>query len=300
MIIGIITRNPNSWSSRNIMRAIEEIGCTPFPFKFRDILSFISDKSIQIFAKNINLIRDVSAIIVRPFGRMSLDQAILRIDILYALQEMGIPIINKPSTIEKCVDKFRALYTLKIHGLPVPKTIVTERSNIAIKNLNLLKSPYVVIKPMFGSRGHGSTRIRLRDRDVLWEVIKALSFVGHTIYIQEFLPHGGVDIRAFIIGGKVIAAMYRKGPRGMWKTNIAQGAVPQRINKLEPNIEELAIKATEILECDIAGVDIVVIEDSPYILEVNSQPGWKGLQSVVTDMDIAREIVKYVIEKARK
>lgn len=299
MIIGIITRNPNSWSSYNIIKAIEKLGHKPLPFKFKDIMAYIGKEDVKVYVGDVNIVEELSAIIVRPFGRVSLDQAIFRIDLLYALQELGIPIFNKPSTIEKCVDKFRALYTLKIHGIPVPKTIVTEKSSIALRNVDLLESQHIVIKPMFGSRGHGSTRIRLRDRDVLWEVVRSLTFTGHTIYMQEFLPHGGTDIRAFIIGGKVISAMYRRGPQNAWKTNIAQGATPQLIEKLDPKIEEIALKSTEILGCDIAGVDIVVIDNSPYILEVNSQPGWKGLQSV-TNVDIAMEIAKYVVEKAKK
>ncbi|MEM0084511.1 MAG: RimK family alpha-L-glutamate ligase [Candidatus Methanomethylicia archaeon] len=299
MIIGIITRNPNSWSSYNIIRAIEKLGHKPLPFKFKDMMAYMDREDIKVHVGDVNIVKELSAIIVRPFGRVSLDQAIFRIDLLYALQELGIPIFNKPSTIEKCVDKFRALYTLKIHGIPVPKTIVTEKSSIALKNVDLLGSQHIVIKPMFGSRGHGSTRIRLRDRDVLWEIVRSLTFTGHTIYMQEFLPHGGTDIRAFIIGGEIISAMYRRGPPQAWKTNIAQGATPQLIEKLDPKIEEIALKSTEILGCDIAGVDIVVIDNSPYILEVNSQPGWRGLQSV-TNVDIAMEIAKYVIEKAKK
>lgn len=299
MIIGLITRNQNSWASYSIIRAIEKLDHKPLPFKFKDVMAYIDKNDVKIYVGDVNLVEDVSAIIVRPFGRVSLDQAIYRIDLLYALQDLGIPIFNKPSTIEKCVDKFRALYTLKIHGIPVPKTIVTEKSSIALRNVNLLGDQHIVIKPMFGSRGHGSTRIRIRDRDVLWEVVRSLTFTGHTIYMQEFLPHGGTDIRVFIVGGRVVSAMYRRGPPSSWKTNIAQGAIPQLINKLDPEIEENALKSAEILGCDIAGVDVVVIDGSPYILEVNSQPGWRGLQSV-TNVDIAMEIVKYVIEKAKK
>jgi alpha-L-glutamate ligases, RimK family len=242
----------------------------------------------------------LSAIIIRPFGRVSLDQAIYRIDLLYAIQDQGIPVFNKPSAIEKCVDKFRSLHELKKHGLPVPKTIVSERSNLALRKIDLLGSKFIVLKPMFGSRGHGSTRFILSDRDVIWEATRSLQFTGHTVYLQEYIEHRGEDIRIFVLGYEVLAAMIRKAPAGSWKTNIARGGAPIPLKRVEPEVEDLAIKAAKVLECEIAGVDIVRTEDNVYILEVNGQPGWHGLQSVHSDVDIALEIVKYVVSKAKK
>jgi len=298
LIIGILTRNPQGWASSRLIKAIESLGHRPHPFRFRDMVSIIDDDKLKVYARGVNLVDEVSAIIVRPIGRCSLEQAIYRMDVLYALQDYGVKIINKPSAIEKCIDKFRSLYILHMHGIPVPRTMVSENANLAYRSLPLLKSKSIVIKPIFGSRGHGSTRIRLRDRDVLWEVLHSLSFTRHVLYLQEYLPHKGKDIRAFVIGDKIIAAMYRVAP-GMWKTNISQGARPIRIDKLDPEIEEIVLKSAKLLECEIAGVDVLVIDNKPYLLELNSQPGWRGLQSV-TDKDIAMEIAKYVIEKAKK
>ncbi len=300
MIIGVLTRNPNGWASRELTRAIESLGHKPFCFRFRDIVSLVDRDGFKAFVNDVNIIRDLSAIIVRPFGRVSLDQAIYRIDLLYALEEEGVPIFNKPSAIEKCVDKFRSLYTFKHHGLPVPRTIVTERSSLALRNVESLRSKYIVLKPMFGSRGHGSTRFVLSDRDVMWEVIRSLQFTRHTIYLQEYIEHGGMDIRVFVLGYKVLAAMIRRAPNGSWKTNISRGGAPIPLKKLDPEVEDLAIKAVRILECEVAGVDIIKTRDGVYILEVNSQPGWHGLQSAHPDIDIAMEIVKYVVSKARR
>ncbi len=297
MMIGVLTRNQQGWASTRLIEAIKALGHTPLPFGFSDIAAFINEEGVKLFAKGVDLIKEVPAIIVRPLGRSSLDQAIFRLDLLYALHESGVEVINRPSAIEKCTDKFRSLYILKMHGVPVPRTIVTERSSLALKGLDLLKSSDVVVKPVFGSRGHGSTRVR--DRDVLWEVLRSMAFARHVLYLQEFLPHRGMDIRAFILGDRVLAAMHRIAPLDSWKTNVAQGAVPKRIDKLDPVIEELALKAAKVLECEVAGVDIVVVRGSPYVLEVNSQPGWSGLQSVA-ERDIAVEVVKYVVDKLKK
>ncbi len=301
MIIGILTRNPNGWASSRLIKAIEDLGHKPHPFRFRDMVSLIGDGRFEVYARGVNLVNEVSAIIVRPIGRCSLEQAIYRMDVLYALQDYGVKIVNNPSAIEKCIDKFRSLYLLHMHGIPVPKTIVAENASLAYKSLEFLgnkKTKSIVVKPVFGSRGHGSTRIKLRNRDVLWEVLHAMTFTKHVLYMQEFLLHGGKDIRALVIGDRVIAAMYRYAP-GAWKTNISQGAIPIRIDKLDPEIEEIVLKSVKILGCEIAGVDVMLVDGKPYVIELNSQPGWKGLQSI-TDKDIAKEIVAYVISKVKK
>ncbi|MEM1525779.1 MAG: RimK family alpha-L-glutamate ligase [Ignisphaera sp.] len=300
MEVGIITRNPNSWSSSQLIKAFQSLGCNIVPFKFSDIVSFIGSKRIQLFVKDVELVDRFSAIVVRPFGRVSLDQAIFRIDLLYALQDHGVLVINSPSAIEKCVDKFRSLYILKLHGLPVPETIVSERPSQALKLIDRLRIEDVVIKPMFGSRGHGSTRVRVRDRDILWEVIRSMTFVRRTVYAQKFIPHKGVDIRVFVLGDRVLASMYRIAPEGGWKTNVARGGKPIAIDKLDPLVEDIAIKAAKTLECDVAGVDIASTAQGLYVFEVNSQPGWRGLQEAHPEINIAKEIARYIIDKVKK
>ncbi len=299
MLVGILTRNPNGWASSRLIKAIESLGHTVFPFRFRDVIVHINGELLKVLTNGLDIVREVNAVIVRPIGRCSLEWAIFRMDLLYALQDYGVTIVNRPQAIEKCVDKFRVLYLLQLHGIPVPETIVSENASLAHRYLMNLKSKEVIVKPIFGSRGHGSTKIVLSDRDVLWEILHAMAFTRHVLYIQKFLPHGGMDIRAFVVGDRVIASMYRIISRGMWKTNIAQGGQPLAIEKLDPEIEDIAIKSAKTVECDVAGVDIIVANGKPYVLEINSQPGWKGLQSV-TKKDIALEIAKYVIDKAKK
>ncbi len=293
MIIGVVTRNPEGWAPKRLREAIESLGHKPFMFRFSDAVAIVSNGGVEFEALGFKL-SSLDSLIVRPIGRCSLDKAIFRIDMLYALEDSGVRVYNKPSAIEKAIDKFRALYTLAKNGVRVPLTLTTENPDEAVAKSRLLGKP-VVVKPLFGSRGLGSTRVG--DRDVLWRILHDLSYYRHVLYLQEYLRIRGRDIRAFVIGDRVIAAMYRVHPSS-WKTNIAQGAKPVPF-KPTGEIEELAIKAASILECEIAGVDIAEVNGEPYILEVNSQPGWRGLQSI-TKIDIAREIIKYIIETCRK
>jgi ribosomal protein S6--L-glutamate ligase len=114
--------------------------------------------------------------------------------------------------------------------------------------------------------------------------------------MQEFVPHGFSDIRAFVIGDRVIASM-RRVAKG-WKTNYSQGAKPAPAT-ISKEFEEIAIKSAKAVGCKIAGVDILEGPEGPRIVDVNSQPGWKGLQ-VVAKVNIAEEIVNFVLSELKK
>lgn len=243
-------------------------------------------------AKGVDLLNELSALLVRPIGRGSLEEIIFRMDVLHELYSKGMEVINKPSAIEKAADKYYTLALLKDAGVPVPRTVVTESCREAA--LAFRRFGEAVVKPVFGSRGIGIARIS--DPDVAERSFRTLRFLKHVIYVQEYVPHGIKDIRAFVIGGRVVAAMHRVA--SSWKTNVSLGAKPIRL-KLPRESEELAIKAAETVGCEIAGVDLLESKEGLMVTEVNSQPGWRGLQSV-SKIDIAGEIAAYVISKVKK
>ena len=209
------------------------------------------------------------------------------------MERLGTIIINPPKSIEKSVDKFFSLTLLEEAGIPVPRTIVTENPEEALRAFEELGRD-VIVKPIFGSRGIGSTRIS--DREIATRIFRALAYNHDIIYIQEFIEHGFSDIRAFVIGNRVVTSMRRQA--NTWKTNVSQGAKPKSI-KLNQEIEDLAVKAAKIIGCKIAGIDILESKDGLLIVEVNSQPGWRGLQTV-TKINIADEIVKYVLGELKR
>ncbi len=296
MIIGIVTRNPRGWASTQLVRAIEELGHRPYVFRFRDIYVEIGlgDRPSAVRTRDMDLTQ-LSALLVRPFGRVSLERAIFRMDILYTLQDLGVVVVNPPQAIEKAVDKYRSLHILAMKGIPVPPTIASENPNIVLEKVREHRIRDTVVKPIFGSRGHGSTRIK--DFDTLWRVVQTVAYYRFVPYVQKYLRKGDRDIRAFVIGDRVVAAMYRVNPLS-WKTNVAQGARPVPM-KPDPELEDLAVKASKALGCLIAGVDIVECGGVRYVVEVNGQPGWRGLQSV-TGIDIAKEIIEFVISIAKR
>ncbi|RLE54899.1 MAG: hypothetical protein DRJ26_01360 [Candidatus Methanomethylicota archaeon] len=292
MLIGVVTRNPKSWCSTQLGEAIKRKGHDVIYINLSKVVARIGEEPV-IEYKGINLAKEVAAIIVRPIGRGSLEEVIFRLNILHRLDMAGLPVINRPKAIEQCVDKYHALMLLERNGIPVPRTAVTEDVEAALK-LFLELGGDVIVKPLFGSRGLGI--IRVNDFDLAVRVFRTLEIIGNVIYIQEFIPHGTRDIRAFVVGDEVVASMYREATS--WKTNIAQGAKPKPA-KLGSELEELAIRAAKEIGCEVAGVDILESSKGYYVVEINSTPGWQGLQQI-SKINIAEKIVSYVINKVKE
>jgi len=264
---------------------------TPVCFSYRQLVARVKYKPDASVGET-NVLQDLGALITRPIGRGSLEEIIFRMDLLHRLERLEMLIVNPPLSIERSVDKYYALALLEEHGLPVPRTAVTESHEEALKCFEELGGD-VVIKPLFGSRGIGSTRIS--NPDVAARVFRTISFYHGVLYLQEFIPHGVSDIRAFVVGDRVIASMNRIAET--WKTNVSLGAKPVSTN-LDEELENLAVKAAEVIGCKVTGVDILEGPKGPVVVELNSQPGWRGLQSV-TKTNIADEIIGYILSELK-
>ncbi|MBE0513196.1 RimK family alpha-L-glutamate ligase [Candidatus Bathyarchaeota archaeon] len=291
MKMGIMTRNEDGWCSTQLREAMERRNITPVCFNYRELVARVKYKPDASVGET-NILQDLSAVITRPIGRGSLEEIIFRMDLLHRLERLGMLIINPPLSIERSVDKYYTLALLEEHGLPVPRTAVTESREEALKCFHELGED-VVMKPLFGSRGIGSTRIS--DSDIAARVFRTISFYHGVLYLQEFIPHGVSDIRAFVVGDRVIASMHRIAET--WKTNVSLGAKPVSIN-LDEELENLAVKAAEVIGCKVTGVDILEGPKGPVVVELNSQPGWRGLQSV-TKINIADEIIGYILSELK-
>jgi RimK family alpha-L-glutamate ligase len=289
--IGIVTRNRNSYSSSQLYDALLKHGISCACFTFPRLIAHVGYKPFVRVDKHD--VSELNALIIRPIGRGSLEELVFRMDVLYRLQRAGSYIVNSPEAIEHCVDKYDILTILEENGIPIPKTATTENANEALKAFKELGGD-VVIKPLFGSRGVGATRIN--DPEVATTVFRAITLYHGVIYLQEFVSHGVSDIRAFVLGDRVIAAMKRVANN--WKTNYSQGATPQA-TQLEKPLEDLAVKSAQSIDCKVGGVDILESPAGPVVVEVNSQPGWRGLQTV-TNVNIANEIVDFVLSDIRK
>ena len=241
----------------------------------------VSGSGMSLFDCDLLLVREV------PGG--SLEQVIFRMDVLHQVDNAGLPVVNSPYAIEKMVDKYYTLSLLKQAGLCVPETIVTEEFSEAMDAFQALGRD-VVVKPLFGSRGVGM--VRVTDADIAGRVFRALQLSGYVYYLQKFIPHDNRDLRVMVLGDECIAAMERVADS--WKTNLAAGARPVRLDVL-PDVREVCLQAARTLGADYCGVDLLRNQAGElFVSEVNSMPAWQGLQEV-TPFNIADRIVEYCL-----
>jgi ribosomal protein S6--L-glutamate ligase len=224
----------------------------------------------------------------------SLEQVGFRMDQLHAAVASGVRVLNPPRAVEACVDKYLTNVRLLATGLPVPETVACQRADDALTAFNNLGGD-VVVKPLFGAEGRGM--VRVTDPELAWRTFRAIEQTGGVIYLQRFVRHPGWDLRAFVIGGKVIAAM-RRTARGDWRTNVAQGGTTERTGLALPE-RKLAVRATEAVGAAVAGVDLLPGPGGEwFVIEVNAVPGWRAL-ATTTGQDIAKTVVRYLAEEYR-
>ncbi|MFX1411097.1 MAG: RimK family alpha-L-glutamate ligase [Promethearchaeota archaeon] len=235
---------------------------------------------------------DPRAALVRGFGAAVTQRIFFRLDILRAIEEYDVKLINSRESLEIASDKFLTSVFLENHNIPTPKTIICEDPHMALEAYEELGND-CVLKPLYGSKGIGITR--LNDKSFAENVIYSLGQLNAVFYLQEFVEHYNRDIRILILGEKVVAGMYRVGDS--WKTNIYAGAKPEPL-EITDELENLAIKAAKAVKTEIAGVDIIESEKGFLVLEVNSIPGFLGLQKV-TKTNIAEEIISYFLKSAK-
>ncbi|WP_442755816.1 ATP-grasp domain-containing protein [Methylocystis sp. JAN1] len=225
--------------------------------------------------------------VVRAIGDGSLEAITMRLAVLHALEALGVPLVNGARAIERCTDKSMASFLLARAGVPAPETFATQSlaQARAIARRELPKGP-LVMKPLFGAQGWG---IRLIEKE---DDIPSAGEARGVFYLQRFVgpsrpPYE--DMRILVSRGEVVAAMKRRSSH--WVTNVRQGAKPIAI---EPTEEErgMALAASEAMGAIMAGVDLIrSAEGRPMVLEVNSMPGWSGLQRI-TPFSIAERLAE--------
>jgi RimK family alpha-L-glutamate ligase len=269
------------WHVRDLQRAAVLLHQEAVPVDFRRVDAGVGT--------GVDGLAHFDGILVRTMPPGSLEQVIFRMDVLHQLQADGIVVLNPPKTVEVCVDKYLTTARLAAAGLPVPPTRVCQHAEAALEAFTALGRD-IVLKPLFGSEGRGMMRIA--DPDLAWRTFRTLERLQSVLYLQRYIHHPGWDLRAFIIGGNVVAAMRRRS-HGGWRTNVAQGGTGECV-RLTAQEEGLAVHAAEAVGALIAGVDLLPGPDGElYVLEVNAVPGWRAL-APLTGVDIAALLLRYL------
>jgi RimK family alpha-L-glutamate ligase len=247
------------------------------------------------------------AVFVRGIAGGTFEQVTLRLGILHALRECGVPVYNDARAIERSVDKSMTSFLLHRTGVPTPPAWATESAAFAQRVLmrETAAARRVVIKPLFGSQGKGLRRLGANASNGALTPLPPLRSYREVAYLQRFVGSArarpeAYDWRVLVIGSRAVAAMRRTGGRG-WIHNVARGARCEPA-ELDPALASLAERATGALGLDYAGVDLIPDlsmpgeTGAPLVLEVNGVAAWRGLQSVTT-VDIAAALVDDLLDR---
>ncbi|NND53612.1 MAG: 30S ribosomal protein S6--L-glutamate ligase [Gammaproteobacteria bacterium] len=209
---------------------------------------------------------------------------------------MGVYSVNESVAISRSRDKLRALQLLARKGIGLPVTGFANSPGDTADLMNLVNGAPVVIKLLEGTQGVGV--VLAETRKAAESVIEAFRGLDAEFLVQEFIKEaGGADIRCFIVGGKVVAAMKRQAKEGEFRSNLHRGGSAEII-KLTPEERSTAVRAAKILGLNVAGVDLLRSNHGPVVMEVNSSPGLEGIE-VATGKDVAGLIIEFIEKNAR-
>jgi RimK family alpha-L-glutamate ligase len=277
------------WHTRELERAAAERGHRTTVLPYEGLVASIGPApKLRSLGTELD---GVDLLLARIIPSGSLEQIIFRVDALHGLEDRGLPVVNSPRTIERTVDKFWTSALLEQCGIPTPETIVCESPDEAFAGFRSLGD--VIVKPLFGSMGLGM--VRVSDEEMAFRVFRTIEQIRGVYYLQRAIDHEGADVRAFVVGGRVLGAIERRSQG--WRTNLARGGTAQSVSLPEDG-NRLALRAAAAVGADYAGVDLLTGRDgTTYVLEVNGIPGWKGLQEA-TGLDVAGKLIDYLSTRA--
>jgi ribosomal protein S6--L-glutamate ligase len=216
--------------------------------------------------------------------------------VLRPMETMGIYTPNGSIAISRSRDKFRSLQLLARKGIPMPLTSFAQSPDDTEDLIHMVGGAPLVIKLLEGTQGKGV--ILADSHQSAISIINAFKEMHANILVQEFIEESkGTDIRCFVVGDKVIAAIKRQAKDGEFRANVHQGGKALKV-KLSPQERAIAISAAKTMGLKIAGVDLIRSNHGPLVLEINSSPGLEGIEKA-TGINIAGKIIEYLQKKAK-
>lgn len=290
MKIGILSANPGLHSTQRIKQAAVERGHKVRIVDFTRCYMNITSHRPQVLLAGTPLQFD--AII----PRISAAQTFYGTAVVRQFEMMGTYPLNTSLAISRSRDKLRALQLLAREGIGLPVTGFARSTKDIEGVIKLVGGAPLIVKLLEGTQGIG---VVLAETDKAAEsVMAAFSQLDANILVQEFIKEaGGSDIRAFVIGDKVVAAMKRQGPKGEFRSNLHRGGTASSV-KLTPEERSTAVRSAKKLGLRVAGVDMLRSNHGPLVMEVNSSPGLEGIESS-SGKDVAGAIIEYLEKNAR-
>jgi ribosomal protein S6--L-glutamate ligase len=292
MQIVILSRNNDLYSTKRLSETARKRGHQVKILDHMKCYVGIEEENPYIIYKGEPLI-NIDAVIPRIGASVTFyGTAVVR-----QFEMMQVFTLNKSLAITRSRDKLRSLQVLSKAGVGVPKTIFASQPKDVESLIAQVGGAPVVIKLLEGTQGIGV--VLAESRKAAKSVIEAFYGIKADILIQEFINEsGGADIRAFVVEDEVVGAIKRQGKDGEFRSNLHRGGLGEVI-ELTTEEKEAALKAAGAMDLTVAGVDMLRSNRGPLILEVNSSPGLKGIETI-TGIDIAGKIIEVIEKNAKK
>ena len=290
MKIAILSQDASLYSTRRLKKAGEEQGHQMRVISYlRCYMNITSSKPSIIF--NGNPLENFDAVIPRiGASRTFYGTAVVR-----QFEVMGVFSANESQAISRSRDKLRCLQILAREGVGLPVTGFAHATQDIDGLIETVGGAPLVIKLLEGTQGIGV--VLAETYQAAKSVIEAFRGLDANILVQEYIKEaGGADLRCFVVGSEVIAAMKRQGAKGEFRSNLHRGGEAEKI-KLSIEERTTAIKAAKAMGLNVAGVDLLRSNHGPVVMEVNSSPGLQGIEKA-TEVDVAGKIIEYVVQNA--
>lgn len=288
--LAILSRNPQLYSTHRLVEAGEARGAEMHVLDTLHCVVNMAKKRPEVLLAG-QAVHGVDGVIPRIGASMTF----YGLAVLRQFEMMGVFPANESQAIARSRDKLRSLQLFSRHDIGIPPTAFARSPEDVRQAIGRVGGVPVVLKLLEGTQGVGV--ILAESIKSAESVLDAMHSLRQNILIQKFVAESrGVDLRAIVIAGRVVAAMERRASEGEFRSNLHRGGTARAVT-LEPEYASTAIAAAEVLGLNIAGVDMIPSEEGPMVLEVNSSPGLQGIEKA-TGLDVAGEMIEFVLARA--
>lgn len=291
MRIALLSRNYNLYSTSRLKEAAEERG---HEVRVIDYLRCVMD--ITSHRPNIRYagspLEGFDAII----PRIGATHTFYGTAVVRQFEMMNVFPTNESQGISRSRDKLRSLQLLSRNGIGLPVTGFAHSTKDIDGLIELVGGAPLIVKLIEGTQGVGV--VLAETKKAAESVIAAFRQLDANILVQEFIKEaGGADLRAFVVGGRVVASMRRQGAPGEFRSNLHQGGSAEKI-KLTPEERSTAVRAAKTMGLNVCGVDMLRSNHGPVVMEVNSSPGLEGIEET-TGVDVGGKVIEFIEKNAR-
>jgi ribosomal protein S6--L-glutamate ligase len=286
MRLMILSRRPELYSTRMLAGAARRRG---HEVEVMDTLQF----DIRVSKQNPELLYQGAPVgpVDAVIPRIGASITFYGLAVVRQFEMMGVYCLNESQAIARSRDKLRCLQLLSRHDIGLPPTVFTRQAEHVADCIEKVEGPPVVVKLLQGTQGIGV--VLAETALAASSVIEAFHGLEQNILIQKFIKEAkGADIRALVVGRKVVAAMRRQAVAGEFRSNIHRGGTSKKV-RLPPEYRKTALAAARVLGLTVAGVDLIESAEGPMVMEVNSSPGLEGIQKT-TDVDVADAVIEHI------